>query len=296
VIDSLIPINFRFHNTLWVPAHFHTYLLMGVMFWAFALFVRMLEENAGQTAREGVSAFVLGALLVGGYGFLGVWYVSGVLGVPRRWAVHPDGTAGYSFVASIFVIVFAVGVLVLLAECLRLARIASVYRWERVPPSQRPLPAPTAPEPMLTTGFQFAAVSAAALVFLGSFAPSITDATESSVRYHHLQHAAQFLVGLLVGAAFASMPAVFERLRHLTSLGFAVVILAPAAMLLVMLPSVYESFESNEWVHLLYHLGITALGVLTGLAAGTLGLVVGRLALVLSIGMALMYAAGATGG
>ena len=133
VIDSLIPINFRFHNTLWVPAHFHTYLLMGVMFWAFALFVRMLEENAGQTAREGVSAFVLGALLVGGYGFLGVWYVSGVLGVPRRWAVHPDGTAGYSFVASIFVIVFAVGVLVLLAECLRIARIASVYSWERVP-------------------------------------------------------------------------------------------------------------------------------------------------------------------
>ncbi|HET8743087.1 MAG TPA: cbb3-type cytochrome c oxidase subunit I [Gaiella sp.] len=296
VIDSLIPINFRFHNTLWVPAHFHTYLLMGVMFWAFALFVRMLEENAGQTAREGVSAFVLGALLVGGYGFLAVWYVSGVLGVPRRWAVHPDGTAGYSLVASIFVIVFAVGVLVLLAECLRLARIASVYRWERVLPSQRPLPAPTAPEPMLTTGFQFAAVSAAAIVFLASFAPPITEATESSVRYHHLQHAAQFLVGLLVGAAFASTPAVFARLRHLTSLGIVVVILAPAAMLLVMLPSIYESFESNDWVHLLYHLGITALGVVTGLAAGTLGLVVGRLVLVLSIGMALMYAAGATGG
>ena len=124
VIDSLIPINFKFHNTLWVPAHFHTYLLLGVIFWAFALFVRMLEESAGQTARDGVSAFAVGALLVGGYGFVGAWYVSGALGIPRRWAVHPEGTAGYSLAGSIFVIVFAVGVLVLLLECLRLARIA----------------------------------------------------------------------------------------------------------------------------------------------------------------------------
>ena len=131
---------------------------------------------------------------------------------------------------------------------------------------------------------------------LASFAPSITDATESSVRYHHLQHAAQFLVGLLVGAAVASTPAVFARLRGLTSLGIALVVVAPAVMLLVMLPSIYGSVESSDWLHLLYHVGITALGVLTGLAAGTLGLVTGRLVLVLSIGMALMYAAGATGG
>ena len=29
VLDSLIPVNFRLHNTLWVPAHFHTYLMHG---------------------------------------------------------------------------------------------------------------------------------------------------------------------------------------------------------------------------------------------------------------------------
>ena len=109
VIDSLIPINFKFHNTLWVTAHFHTYLLMAVILWAFALFVRMLEESAGRTARDGVSAFSLGALLVGGYGLVGVWFVSGTLGIPRRWAIHPEGTAGYSLVASVFAIVFAVG-------------------------------------------------------------------------------------------------------------------------------------------------------------------------------------------
>ena len=296
VIDSLIPINFKFHNTLWVPGHFHTYLLLAVMFWAFALLVRMLEESAGRTAREGVSAFSLGALLVGGYGLVGVWYVSGTLGVPRRWAIHPEGTAGYSLVASIFVAVFALGFLVLLLECLRLARIASAQRWERIPAPRSSLPVRADPEPLLSTGYQFAAVTAAAVAFLGSYAPPITDAVESSTRYHHLQHATQFLVGLLVGVAVASLPPVFARIRRHPNLGIATVIAAPVAMLLVMLPSIYESFETNDFAHLLYHVDITALGVLTGLAAGTLGLVTGRLAFVLSIGMALMYAAGATGG
>ena len=197
VIDSLIPINFRFHNTLWVPAHFHTYLMMGVIFWVMALFVRMLEESAGQTARDGVSALAVGALLVGGYGFVGAWYVSGALGVPRRRAAHPEGTAGYSLAGSIFVIVFAVGFLVLLVECARLARIASVRRFELVPRPDEPLPARAEPAPLLSSGYQFSAVVTAAVVFVGSFAPPIIDATEDAMRYHHLDHAGQFLFGAL---------------------------------------------------------------------------------------------------
>ena len=31
VIDSTVMVNTRFHNTLWVPAHFHTYYVMGVV-------------------------------------------------------------------------------------------------------------------------------------------------------------------------------------------------------------------------------------------------------------------------
>ena len=34
VIDSIIPINFRLHNTTWVVAHFHTYLILCVVVWA----------------------------------------------------------------------------------------------------------------------------------------------------------------------------------------------------------------------------------------------------------------------
>ena len=105
-----------------------------------------------------------------------------------------------------------------------------------------------------------------------------------------------YLVGLLVGVAFASLPSVFARIRSHPNLGITLVIAGPVVMMLGMVPSIYESLESNAGLHLLYHVGMAALGVVTGLAAGTLGLVTGRLVFVLSIGMALMYAAGVTGG
>ena len=49
-------------------------------------------------------------------------------------------------------------------------------------------------------------------------------------------------------------------------------------------------------MHFLYHVGIAALGVVAGLGAGTLGKVTGRLALLLGVSMAVMYAAGVGGG
>ena len=50
VIDSVIPINFRFHNTVWVVAHFHTYLMMTVVVWALAFLAHLLERDAGRTS------------------------------------------------------------------------------------------------------------------------------------------------------------------------------------------------------------------------------------------------------
>lgn len=296
VIDSLIPINFRFHNTLWVPAHFHTYLLMCVIFWGLAVFAYLLEDAAGRPASRNVSIVAVGALLVGGYGFVGAWYASGALGVPRRWAVHPPGTAGYSVAGSIFVVIFAVGFLLLLFEFARLARTARERGREAVPAVEEPRSVASEQAPLLTSGYQFAAVAAAVVVFLASFFPPVTAATESSVRYHHLQHAAEFLLGALLGVLLASLPTVFRWVRGRTDLGIVVVVVAPAVMLLIMLPDIYESLESNAVLHFLYHLGIAALGLVTGLAAGTLGLVTGRLVVALSIGMAVMYAAGVTGG
>jgi cytochrome c oxidase subunit 1 len=296
VIDSLIPINFRFHNTVWVPAHFHTYLLLCVIFWGLALFAYLLEDAAGRPAGRRTSIAAVAAMLVGGYGFVAMWYASGALGVPRRYAVHPLGTADYSLAASIFVAILALGFLLLLVEFARLARTARGRRREVATAEDEPLPATAERLPLLTGRYQFAAVAAGIVVFLAAFFPQVTDAAEQSVRYHHLQHATEFLFGALVGVLLASLPAGFAWIRSRTDLGIAAVVVAPAAMLLLMLPDIYESLESNAGLHFLYHLGMATFGLITGLGAGALGLVTGRLVFVLAIGMAVMYAAGVAGG
>ena len=152
-------------------------------------------------------------------------------------------------------------------------------------------------EPPLTTPWQIGTAVAAATVAVFALLPQVQDASEASAQWHHLAHAAQFLLGAAVGAALASTPTVFARLSpRWSSAGLAAVIVAPAAMLLLMIPALYESFEDNELLHAAYHLGLVLLGAITGFGASLLGRVVGRLLLVLSVGMALMYAAGVTGG
>src|ERR1044071_7775114 len=82
VIDSIIPINFRLHNTTWVVAHFHTYLILCVLVWAVAFFAHLLERDAGRTSSRAARAWTVGLILVGGYGFTGTWFVGGALGIP----------------------------------------------------------------------------------------------------------------------------------------------------------------------------------------------------------------------
>ena len=313
VLDSIIPFNFRFHNTLWVVAHFHTYLLLCVIFWALAFLAHLLEERAGRTAPTGWSVLALSAMAVGGYGLVWMWYLSGVLGIPRRYAVEPSGTATYSLVGSIFATIFALGFLVLLAEFLALWRqryevVERVSGWtggrylarRRLEKRREPEePLARIPEPagtVLATPVELAGALAVAVACVFSFLPSIVRASEESTRYHHLLHAGQFLLGAALGVLVASLPSVFRRLGPRASdLGIVAVVAAPAAMMLAMVPAVYEPLDERSALHFLYHLGIAALGLVAGVGAGTLGRVTGRLAVILAVGMALMYAAGVGG-
>ncbi len=316
VLDSVIPFNFRFHNTLWVVAHFHTYLLLCVIFWALAFLAHLFEEAAGKTASAGRSALALTGMTVGGYGLVGMWYLSGVLGVPRRYAVEPAGTAGYSLAGAVFVMIFALGFLVLLAEFARLGRAARGRRYELVEQvfgwtggrylarrrrerggSEEPLPA--IPDPagaVLAAPAQLAGALAVAVASVFAFLPPIVRAAEQSTRYHHLLHAGEFLLGAALGVLVASLPAVFRRLgARAAGLGIMAVVCAPAGAMLAMLPAVYEPLDGRPALHFLYHVGIAALGLVAGFGAGALGRVTGRVAFVLAVGMAVMYAAGAGG-
>jgi hypothetical protein len=98
------------------------------------------------------------------------------------------------------------------------------------------------------------------------------------------------MLGLLLG----SMPAVSRRLGEHSTGGLAAVLIAPALMMLVMVPRFYEPLESHPFEHALYHVSMAAFGLITGLGATRLGLVTGRLMFVLSVGMPVMFAAAMT--
>ena len=310
VIDSLVPINFKFHNTLWVPAHFHNYLMMGVGLWMMALVSYLLERAAGRTAGRKVSIWAPVAMVVGGYGFIFSWYVSGALGIPRRWAVHPAGTEEYSLVASIFAVVFLAGFFLLLAEFASLGRDA--WRRRKTPPPPPPSPAPAisgasgeadlalgrGAEPLIKTSFGLATVVAMAVAASFALLPPISEASEATVKFHHLAHGAQFFIGAMIGVALASTPAIVDRMggQKWTNIGLLIVILTPVAMLLFMVPAIYSDIEENNFLHASYHFVVLIFGLLMGLGASTLGRAAGWTVLVSAIGMALMFAAGVTGG
>jgi cytochrome c oxidase subunit I len=83
VVDSTIVVNFAFHNTLWVPGHFHHYFIAGyfLMLWAF------LYEFSGST-HDKLAKVGLSLLVAGAYGFLVMFYLAGTFGVPRRFATY----------------------------------------------------------------------------------------------------------------------------------------------------------------------------------------------------------------
>jgi hypothetical protein len=310
VIDSIIPINFRLHNTDWVVAHFHTYLILTVVLWAFAFLAHLLERNADRTTSRGGRIWTITLIVVGGYGLTGTWFVEGVLGVPRRYAVQPPGTTGYSVVGSIFALLLALGFLSLCLQLVPLARAAWERRhyvrvehtdsWTGARYQARVGRAPERPAPLgtlhdaglpLAGPAQLAVGVAACVVGLAAFFPQVVDASESGIRYHHLDHAGHFFVGLMLGLLLGSLPVVSRRLGERPTLGLVAVIAAPTLMMLVMVPRFYEPLERQPFEHALYHLAVAALGLVTGLGATRLGRVTGRFAAFLAVGMAVMFAA-----
>ena len=305
VIDSLIPFNFRLHNTVWVVAHFHTYLLMGVVMWMLSLVAHLLERRAERTPPAGATWTALGLMVVGGYGLTGTWFVAGALGVPRRYAVQPAGTDHYSLVGALFALTFAIGFLVLVGELVWLALWPA--RWSQLP---RPWYRPQAPwarmddvsrrhrshtprTRLLTQRGHYTAVVALAVICAGAFLPAVGDYAETSVRAHHLAHAAMFALGALLGLLAGATP--LFQLEDVPPRGgaLAVALLAPAAMLVAMTPSSYERLEAHPALHAAYHLGIVALGLVSGIAVSRLGRVTGYTLLLLAISMGVLFAAGA---
>ena len=126
VLDSTIMVNQVMHNTLWVPAHFHSYYLMGAAGFAWAYLYHLVTElaNARESGLSKVAAWLYG---VGAAGFLVMFFLSGANSVPRRFAVHLPEWQGFARTAVPFVVVLALGIGWLALEVLTRLRMA----WQR---------------------------------------------------------------------------------------------------------------------------------------------------------------------
>jgi len=119
VIDSTVMVNSRFHNTLWVPAHFHTYYVMGVVLMILGAVFHLSADLSNMAETIGSTRAIVTTVAIGGYGFLLMFYLAGVAGVPRRFAQYPEEAAQGIFYAKLslaFITVLLVGALIYIWE------------------------------------------------------------------------------------------------------------------------------------------------------------------------------------
>ena len=121
LLDATVPLNFDLHNTLWVPAHFHTYLLEGVMLFVFGWMFYVLEEQSARVTSAFMRWIVGAGIFGGGALFVLGFYAGGANGVPRRYALEPVPGPAIASWASIGVIVLFIGLAALVLEAVRLA-------------------------------------------------------------------------------------------------------------------------------------------------------------------------------
>ncbi len=115
IIDATISNNIVLHNTLWVPAHFHTYNVMGNVLFSFAFFYWFSTQNINKLIMSNLTRVTLAVLIIGGIGFLMAFYIGGANSIPRRYSVYPAGLASAPYLAKIgftFAILYLAAILV----------------------------------------------------------------------------------------------------------------------------------------------------------------------------------------
>lgn len=119
VIDATISNNFVLHNTLWVPAHFHTYNAMGNVLFSLGFFTWFTSKVSGQLEHSGLAKLKMGLLIIGGIGFLTVFYIGGADSIPRRFSTYPQEftwAATLAYIGAGFAIVYLLAILLFIVN------------------------------------------------------------------------------------------------------------------------------------------------------------------------------------
>lgn len=119
VVDATILVNSVMHNTLWVPGHFHFYLLLGLI----PMILAFMYHLAGSENMLRADRWVAGAYLLAALGFVMMFLYSGRQSVPRRWAAHLPEWMPYDRIAAVFsLLVLALTIFVIIRFGIGLAQ------------------------------------------------------------------------------------------------------------------------------------------------------------------------------
>lgn len=115
VIDSTISNNIVLHNTLWVPAHFHTYNALGNVLFSLGFFYWFSTQFSENNKEKKSTTLILTLLLIGGIGFLLVFYIGGADSIPRRYSVYPSDfptAASLATIGATFATIYLTAILI----------------------------------------------------------------------------------------------------------------------------------------------------------------------------------------
>ncbi|MDB5167580.1 MAG: hypothetical protein JWN26_725 [Candidatus Saccharibacteria bacterium] len=112
VLMSVPPADFQFHNSLFLVAHFHTMIVGGVLFGAFAGFAYWFPKFTGFTLNERLGRYAFWLWIVGFLLAFIPLYILGFMGATRRLD-HYDPSLGWQglfIVAGVGVLIICAGV------------------------------------------------------------------------------------------------------------------------------------------------------------------------------------------
>jgi len=129
VIDATIPANFIFHNTVWVPAHFHTYYGYSVVVFVIAITWHLLRGMGFELTRP-LWLLILALITIGWILHISSFYIGALESIPRRYASYlalpgdlPSVGSSLAMLSALGAITYAIGYIPLLY-----LTISSIYR------------------------------------------------------------------------------------------------------------------------------------------------------------------------
>jgi cytochrome c oxidase subunit 1 len=120
LIDSTPGVNEYFHNTLWVPGHFHTYMALGAVMFLLGGVYHVTPVITGRELSDRVGGIAAKFILVGGWIVVLAFFASGAQSIPRRYAyVTIPLFQHMAMIGALGGIIAAVGVVLILGDVLR---------------------------------------------------------------------------------------------------------------------------------------------------------------------------------